>query len=270
MFEHANQCRDNTGRSGDVPKGTHANEHAQRRRRFLHAISASVLASAALTPAVSRPAHAACLSGDIRAECIGVYKLPVDAGESQYVDSPETLALYAPDLKWIPPVEYPSGYAAALRQLRDQRRALDSARELAAKGELEGTGLIFLDVIPKTTASGITLLKSFSDAANKERNAAMKKTTAPSGGIGIGIGVANPSTTKATTALEMRAYRVENALTDLAACLGEADILIGQGMRGALGVSAPAQIEVLAQIADCRREFDALLELVPETLASLG
>lgn len=251
------------------------NEHAQRRRLFFQITSKSILASAALILKSSKSARAACLSGDIRAECIGVYKLPVDAGESQYVDSPETLALYAPDLKWIPPIKYPPSYSDALKQLRDQRKALDTARELVAKGDIEETGLIFLDIIPKTTASGITILKSFANASNKERNVAMNKVAQNnnSGGSGGDGGIAsfgNPSTTMTTTALEMRAYRIENSLNDLYACLGEADILIGQGMRGDLGVSAPAQIEILAQIADCRKQFDALLKTVPETLSSFG
>lgn len=214
-----------------------------------------------------------------------MYKLPVDAGESDYVGTPENLKLYAPDLKWIPPIEYPPNYADALKQLRDQRKALDKARELIAKGEIEETGLVFLDVIPKTTAAGITIIKSFSNASNKERNAAMKTamkkgTRSKRGGGGDGDegdgGAAggglerNPSTTLASTTLEMRAYRIENSLNELYAYLGEADILIGQGLRGELGVSAPAQIEILAQIADCRNEFDVLLKTIPETLSSLS
>lgn len=275
-FGHTNHDRDNNGGDFNLREGIHVNDHAQRRRLFVQTLFKSAMASAALIPATARPVRAACLSGDIRTECVGVYKLPVDAGESDYVGNAETLKLYAPDIKWIPPITYPPNYADALKQLKNQRKALDAARELVAKGDIEETGLVFLDIIPKTTAAGITITKAFSAASNAERNAAMKKVPRSKLGgggegdaDGAGSGPVNPSTTVATTTLDMRAFRIENALNDLYATLGEADILIGQGMRGELGVAAPAQIEILAQIADCRREYDVLLKTVPETLASL-
>merc|ERR1719491_2809097 len=140
---------------------------------------------------------------------------------------------------------------------------------------MEETGLGFLDVIPKTTAAGITILKSFADASNNERNAAMKKVARNNIGssgdsdVSVADSGVNPSTTLITTTLEMRAYRIENSLNEVYVTLGEADILIGQAMRGELGVSAPAQIEILAQIADCRKEFDTLLKTVPANISSL-
>jgi len=70
-------------------------------------------------------ADAACLPGDIREDCIGVYKLPMDDSSSRYVETPEKLKMYAPDLKWIPPIDYPSNYQNAINQLIEQRQNFD-------------------------------------------------------------------------------------------------------------------------------------------------
>jgi len=70
-------------------------------------------------------ADAACLPGDIREDCIGVYKLPMDDSSSRYVETPEKLKMYAPDLKWIPPIDYPSNYQNVINQLIEQRQNFD-------------------------------------------------------------------------------------------------------------------------------------------------
>ncbi|KAL9186355.1 hypothetical protein ACHAXT_005593 [Thalassiosira profunda] len=207
-------------------------------------------------------ANSACLSGDIRPSCIGVYKLPLDAPETPYLATPEKLKAYAPDLEWVPPVEYPPTYADAMAQLKQQRQQLDVAQDLIAKGNIEGAGLALLDIIPKTNAAGNVILKSFGQASNKERNKAMKSKT---NNIGDEENLSsNPSNTPKATSLEMKAYRIDYALNELMGYLGETDVLIGQGLRGELGVSAPAQLQILSNFADCRKEFDNLLLAVPE------
>mmetsp|Transcript_14665 Transcript_14665/g.31883 ORF Transcript_14665/g.31883 Transcript_14665/m.31883 type:complete len:172 (+) Transcript_14665:133-648(+) len=111
-------------------------EHSQHRRAFVQTIATSFLTSVLLTN--DKPASAACLSGDIRAECIGIYKLPVDAAEAPYMVSQEQLKKYAPDLQWVPPVQYPSTYADALNQLKDQRQQLDVARDCCSRPHCQG------------------------------------------------------------------------------------------------------------------------------------
>ena len=115
-------------------------------------------------------ADAACLPGDIREDCIGVYKLPMDDSSSRYVETPEKLKMYAPDLKWIPPIDYPSNYQNAINQLKEQRQNFDVVQENVAKGDIKQGGLILLDVIPKVTAAGRYIVKSYTTAANNERN----------------------------------------------------------------------------------------------------
>ena len=247
---------------------------ATSRRLFFQSLSSMLL-----IPLNEKSANAACLSGDIRSDCIGVYKLPIDAPESSYVATPEKLMQYAPDIKWVPPVEYPANYADALKQLNDQRLQLDVVQERIAKRGIEGAGLVLLDISPKVNAAGIVILKSFGSASNKERNEAMKKidtadflkkidsaadTTNNDDGNPSSMLVGNPSSTEAVTALEMRAYQMETTFKELVGFLGETDIMIGQGLRGDLGVSAPAQIQILSNISECRKEFDNMLSVVPE------
>lgn len=218
----------------------------------------------------TKSARAACLSGDIRPECIGIYKLPIDAAESPFIETPERLKAYAPDVQWVPPVEYPRGYADAVRQLKDQRGRVDAAKDLVATGNIEGAGLLFLDIAPKVASSGIVIAKSFGKASSDERNLAMKKASRSPGDAAVvgGGSDGNPSSTNRAVSLEMKAYRIQEALNELTGCLGQTDILIGQGLRGQLGVSAPAQIEILAEISECAREFDNLLGTVPEKMPS--
>ena len=265
--------------SGGIGKGNRLQRDRRptRRRTMLGKLTDALLASSSLALLLAtnaRPAVAACLGGDIRPDCIGVYKLPIDAAEMKYVDTPEKLRLYAPDLHWVPPTPYPRTYADALRQLVDQRSKLDDARDLVAGGDIERAGLALLEMIPKVGVAGIVIVRTFDDAANGERNMAMKFISnddmTPAKSIIIGNNRNdgnNPSSTPKVTALEMKAYRIKYALDELLGYLGETDILIGQGLRGELGVSAVAQIQILNNLSDCRKGYDDLLGTVPKDLA---
>ena len=118
---------------------------------------------------------------------------------------------------------------------------------------------MLLDIIPKVTASGKVILKSLGTAANTERNKEMKKVDAD-------FENGNSSESKNVTSLEMKAYRVEYALNEVLGYLGETDIVLGQGLRGQLGASAPAQIQILSSLAEATKEFDELIRAVPEKI----
>ncbi len=210
------------------------------RRRFL--IGASLLMP--MSQLNDNEANAACLPGDIREDCIGVYKLPMDDAAASYVETPEKLRKYAPDLQWVEPIQYPSNYQNAINQLKEQRVNFDVVQENMAKGDIKQAGLILLDVVPKVTAAGRYIVRSYSIAANNERNKA--------------------SDSEEAKVLDMKSYRIEYALNECLGYLGESDVLIGQGLRGELGVSAPAQLAILEQLRDARKEFDEFLRVVPE------
>ena len=104
-------------------------------------------------------------------------------------------------------------------------------------------------------------MKSFANAANDERNFEMKNFI-----NGKGKGGEGDATFRNATNLDMKAYRIEYALNELLGYLGETDVLIGQGLRGELGVSAPAQIQILSSLGDAKKEFDELLRAIPENI----
>jgi len=112
---------------------------SNNRRSFIANIVLGPLLSPSLLVNIDE-AQAACLSGDIREECIGVYKMPLDDEALSYVDTPEKLKRFAPDLNWVPPVEYPSSYKNAVNQLKDQKTQLDRVQENVAKGDLSQVG----------------------------------------------------------------------------------------------------------------------------------
>jgi hypothetical protein len=245
------------------------NKQSQHRRLVLKNIVSS-FALLLTTTIGGKSTNAACLSGDIHPDCIGVYKLPIDAPELSYFDTPEKLKVYAPDLRWVTPTLYPKGYTDALKQLNDQRLQLGTAQEFVAKGDLIMAGITLLDVIPKINAAGIIIIQSFERASNTERNITMKKNGNISTSRPSVDGTNNPSSSSSNstkaTALEMRSYRIKNTLDDLLGYLGETDILIGQGLRGELGVSAAAQLQILTCFVDITKEYDNLLIAIPEKL----
>ncbi|KAL3799981.1 hypothetical protein HJC23_007454 [Cyclotella cryptica] len=201
--------------------------------------------------------HAACLPGDIRSECIGVYKMPLDDAVLPYVDTPERLRKFAPDLNWVPPIEYPPNFSAAVTQIHQQRSKLDLVRDLILKGDLNQGGLVLLDVVPNVSAAGKVILKGFGDAVNKERNLQMKRNKGNDGAF--------INSEKATT-LDMRAYRFEYSMNELLGYLGEVDVLIGQGLRGELGAFAPAQIQILSSLDEAQSEFDEIIRIIPDKI----
>lgn len=227
--------------------------------------------------------NAACLPGDIRSECIGVYKMPLDDAVLSYVESPEQLKKFAPDLNWVrssnpghvyivplltksslfvehtqvPPIEYPSTYSAAVTQIEKQRDQLNAAKEFILKGDLNQGGLILLDVVPKLSSSKNVILKQFGNALNNERNLEMKRSKKSNG---------TSNSSEKATMIDMKAYRFEYAINELLGYLGETDVLIGQGLRGELGVFAPAQLQILSSLDEARIEFDEMLRSIPDKI----
>lgn len=147
-----------------------------------------------------------------------------------------------------------------MAQIEQQRGQLDTCKDFILKGDLNQGGLVLLDVVPKISAAGKVILKGFGNALNKERNLEVKRSKSNN----MDIGAVNNSD-KSTT-IDMKAYRFEYALNEVLGYLGETDVLIGQGLRGQLGVSAPAQIQILSSLDDARREFDEMLRVVPNKI----
>lgn len=178
------------------------------------------------------PVNAACLPGDLSKECIGVYKVPLDPEIDDFVNTEEALKKFAPDIKFVPPVQSPKSARDALDVLYAQRKAADDIREVVTAGRLEEAGIKVLNLIPKVTMAG---------------RVAMASSLEKDGPGGVS---------------EVRQIQVQSTLDQLLGLFGQCDVSIGQGLRGEMGVSAVAQLNILSDLKDATIAFDDFLALV--------
>eukprot|EP00980_Cylindrotheca_fusiformis_P020572 scaffold7641_cov115-Cylindrotheca_fusiformis.AAC.18 len=177
---------------------------------------------------------AACLPGDLSKECIGVYKVPMDANVLPYVGTPEDLKKFAPDLKYVPPIQAPDNFSAALDDLKSQRIAADDIQQVVSAGRLEEAGIKVLNLMPKVTSAGRLV-------------------------VDVIEGKLDPNTSKVD---EMKLTRIRDQLDMVIGLWGECDVTIGQGLRGQMGVSAVAQLQVLSSLREATGALDDFLASV--------
>ena len=199
------------------------------RRQVMNSLMKSAI-PLAFTMTSPRPSEAACLSGDVSPGCIGFYKLPLDDATAKYIDTPEHLAKYAPDLKWVPMTEYPKSYKAAKEELVELQAKLDTVAPMVLKGEFTEAGVLLLAITPRVTVAGRLIVRVL----------------------------------QKDTELSMRAMRTEDAHLELLGSLGSADIVIGQALGGRLGSTTMSQIQILDDLRNAEREFKELMKAIPE------
>ncbi|CAB9520945.1 expressed unknown protein [Seminavis robusta] len=182
------------------------------------------------------PASAACLPGDVSPECIGVYKIPLqDALSSPLLNTPEALKKNAPDINYVKPVEGPpKSVMAAKEVLLAQRTAADDIRQVIQQGRLQEAGIKVLNLIPKITGAGITIQQQVQSQYPESESGTNR----------------------------IRVLKFENELQELIASWNSIDIEIGQALRGQMGVSAVAQIQLLSSLKDATAAFDDFLLVV--------
>jgi hypothetical protein len=173
-------------------------------------------------------AEAACLPGDLSVECIGVYKVPMDENILPYVGTPEALKKFAPDLKYVPPIRPPSSFSAALEMLETQRIAADDIQQVVLAGRLEEAGIKVLNFMPKVTSSGKLIVDIIEQGLDPNKS---------------------PMD-------EIKLTRIQDQLNMVIALWGECDVTIGQGLRGQMGVSAVAQLQILSSLREATAALD--------------
>ena len=229
------------------------------RRRFFSQVvtTASTAFATTTTTAVvvsSSPSscHAACLPGDTRTECIGVYKVPIDDNVFPYVGSPEALKKFAPDLQYVPPIAVPQSLQDAFDILETQRLAGKDIQQVVSSGKLEEAGIKVLNLIPKITTAGRVVLATVREQQQQQQQQQLKTTattTTRSTSENTNLDVVN----------ELQFSKLEGLFNDMVGLWSECDIVIGQGIRGQLGVSAVAQIQILECIQDASIAYDEFL-----------
>ena len=180
---------------------------------------------------ITKNSNAACLPGDLTPSCIGVYKVPIDDNIKQMVATKEALQKYAPGINFVPPIPSPTSFRSAYEALLTQRLAADDIVNVVSAGRLEEAGIKVLNLIPRLTVSGRVLV-------NYET-----------------------STTKSTQESIQQQY-LQNLLETTEVAWKNVDIMIGQGIRGDMGVSAVAQLQILSEMREAIASLDEFVENV--------
>ena len=196
----------------------------KNRREFL--LSSFLSASALIK--MPQKSNAACLTGDVSEECIGVYKVPLDPEILPYIETPEQLAKFAPDIKWVPPITYPKSYDVALQEFNTIGNSIKDVTDTVSKGSLTAAGVQLLQVMPKYTVCGKVILN----------------------------GLSQRDDIQGVYPLIVDRYNI------LFAQLYSCDVMIGQGLRGEMGVSAVAQINILSELKQIESDYDVFLKQV--------
>lgn len=197
-------------------------------RQSMAGMAAAVTSSPLLFP--TEFSFAACLQGDLRPECIGVYKVPMDDNVLPYVGTKEALKKFAPDLEYVPPIAPPKSISTAMEILETQQLAAQDIKEVVSAGRLEEAGIKVLNLIPKVTSSGRYIL------ANVQARISASSTVD-----------------------ELKISMLENQLNAVIGLFGDCDVVIGQGLRGEMGVSAVAQLTILSSLRDASSALDDFL-----------
>jgi hypothetical protein len=195
----------------------------------------------------SSNANAACLPGDLSTDCIGVYKVPIDDASLKYFGTPEALKRFAPDLRYVPPIVSPDSYAQAWDILQTQRLAADDIQQVVSAGRLEEAGIKVLNLVPKVTSSGRVVMNTIENELTKQQ-----QQDGGSGGV----------------IREMRINRLQEQFSMVVALWGELDVTIGQGLRGDMGVSAVAQLQILSSLRDAIAALDDFLATASSSSSS--
>jgi hypothetical protein len=209
-------------------------------------------------------AYGACLPGDVSDDCIGVYKVPIDDEILDYINTPEKLTMYAPDIRYVPPIEYPKSINDAIIDLYHSRTMLDTIQTNIFNGNLTKAGKDLLYISPRITVAGRVIIQEESDTTKNSNNNKKKQTNTRKSDTNDNINNNNEDDTNNIDSSSFRIYRVQITHSELVSSLGECDILIGQGIRGDLGSLTAAQILILQMLDECKTNYDTFLKSIPK------
>jgi hypothetical protein len=211
----------------------------------------------------TQPANAACLQGDLRPECIGVYKVPMDDRILPYVSTPEALRKFAPDLQWVAPIPPPQNVDMAWDLLEAQRLAANDIYHVVQQGRLEEAGIKILNLIPIVTTTCHMILEDAliqvaqSNAALRTRQQQQQQEE-----LRTDNSSSSSSSNSDSALMTLVSNRLETQCALALGLWGETDIMVGQGIRGDLGVSAVAQLQLLTQLQEATAALDDFVALV--------
>mmetsp|Transcript_16428 Transcript_16428/g.38031 ORF Transcript_16428/g.38031 Transcript_16428/m.38031 type:complete len:312 (-) Transcript_16428:556-1491(-) len=258
---HRSVVRDEFARTTEIRENV-ADDPASSssRRRFFSRSAAAVAAALVSAPS---DASAACLQGDTRPVCIGIYKVPLDENILPYISTPEQLHKFAPDLNYVPPIEYPTSFESAMSVLKTQRLAADEIRKHVMAGKLEEAGVGVLGLIPQVTSS---CKRVFADLETTIRTRGLVSggksgvvTASASSNDDLSGGVDVVDDDEVTVVEALAIEMAEDQMNYVTGYWGDCDITIGQGIRGELGQLTVAQLAILSSLRDATCALDDFL-----------
>ena len=237
-----------------------------RRQWMRRTVLKTLIATTTIQTSLStiQPADAACLQGDLRPECIGVYKVPMDDRILPYISTPEALGKFAPDLQWVAPIPPPQNLVMAWDLLEAQRLAANDIYQVVQQGRLEEAGIKILNLIPIVTTTCnmiledalIQLAQSNAVRVRQEQQQQQQLTS------DSGQGMSRTGSGSDSALVSLASNRLETQCALVLGLWGETDIMVGQGIRGDLGVSAVAQLQLLNQLQEATAALDDFVALV--------
>jgi hypothetical protein len=233
-----NSCPEaNRNRNNDHPRNIPTALLCSRRKIFQQT---AVAATAALASVVSpNRANAACLQGDLRAICIGIYKIP-DEEVYPFFSTPEEFQTLWPDLTYVPRIEKPKSLESAMALLEAQRAiAVGEITQQVFRGDLEEAGISVLGLIPLIANGCNRVLQDLAETKIRVSGGMVKGGDSDS--------------------LPPIFQNLENQVIDVNWYWNDCDLIIGQGLRGELGASAVTQIRVLTSLKDAIQALEEFL-----------
>jgi len=254
------------------------------------AATTGIVTVVAVSPQI---ANAACIQGDLRPECIGVYKVPNDGTIKEYIGTPELIKEFAPDLKYVDPIKPPKSIAEAIKILKEQKSiAQNDIKTYVSQGKLEAAGTLLLETLPRINISGRYVVqevesrieKKNANAAttiahknnNESSSTAGDSSSSSSSSTSMETATATTSAASSTSTSsssstedaidELKMTMIENQYDLMNGYWGETDIVIGQGLRGELGVSAVAQLTILSTLLDATCALDDFVSIATKNL----
>ena len=233
----SSSSRDHTRPHSTIRKD---NVVSSRRTVFRHTAAAALVAAATTASVSPKTANAACLQGDLRPVCIGIYKIP-DEEIYPFFRTPEEFKTYWPDLAYVPRIEKPKSFESAMVLLQTQRTlASEIQQQVLLEGDLEEAGIGVLGLLPKIGNGCNAVLQDLAETNIRV-----------SGGMVKG----GDSETLSPVFRDL-----ERQIMDVNYYWGDADLVIGQGLRGELGASSTiVRIRVLQSLRDATRALDEFL-----------
>lgn len=138
----------------------------------------------------------------------------------------------------------PKSFEAAVEVLETQKLAAQDIQDVVSAGRLEEAGIKVLNLQPQVTSAGRIILSSLQ--AKVVRDPARD----------------DDDNNKMAVVDDLKMSMVENQFNSVIALWGDCDVVIGQGLRGEMGVSAVAQLQILSSLKDATIALDDFLTTV--------